>query len=109
MIKVTIKRNDQQAIDSFTITGHANFAKKGSDIVCAGVSAVSFGAVNSIISLLSVTPQIEQGGEGGYLRCTFPSDIEETVQEKVQLLLEGMVVSLETIERDYGNYITISK
>ncbi|MFE7063066.1 ribosomal-processing cysteine protease Prp [Bacillus haimaensis] len=108
MIKVTIKRNDQQAIDSFTITGHANFAKKGSDIVCAGVSAVSFGAVNSIISLLSVTPQIEQGADG-FLRCTVPRDLEESTKEKVQLLLESMVVSLETIERDYGNYITISK
>ncbi|MBM7620443.1 uncharacterized protein YsxB (DUF464 family) [Bacillus tianshenii] len=109
MIKVTIKRNDQHAIDSFTITGHANFAKRGSDIVCAGVSAVSYGAINSIIKLLSFTPDIEQGAEGGFLRCTIPSDIEEAVQEKVQLLLEGMVVSLETIERDYGNYITISK
>jgi len=108
MIKVTIKRNDQQAIDSFTITGHANFAKKGSDIVCAGVSAVSFGAVNSIISLLSVNPQIEQGADG-FLRCTVPQDLEESTKEKVQLLLESMVVSLETIERDYGNYITISK
>lgn len=108
MIKVTIKRNDQNAIDSFTITGHANFAKKGSDIVCAGVSAVSFGAVNSIISLLSVTPQIEQGADG-FLRCTVPQDLEGSTKEKVQLLLESMVVSLETIERDYGNYITISK
>ncbi|MGD6832068.1 ribosomal-processing cysteine protease Prp [Sutcliffiella halmapala] len=108
MIKVTIKRNDQHAIDSFTITGHANFAKKGSDIVCAGVSAVSFGAVNSIISLLSVTPQIEQGADG-FLRCTIPQDLEESTKEKIQLLLESMVVSLETIERDYGNYITISK
>jgi uncharacterized protein YsxB (DUF464 family) len=108
MIKVTIKRDGQQLIQSFTITGHANFAKKGADIVCAGVSAVSFGAVNAVISLCQVTPVIEQGADG-FLRCSIPSDIEESTREKIQLLLEGMVVSLETIERDYGNYITISK
>ncbi|WP_223702905.1 ribosomal-processing cysteine protease Prp [Sutcliffiella deserti] len=108
MIKVTLKRNDQQLIESFAISGHANFAKKGADIVCAGVSAVSFGTVNAIIALLSVTPDIEQG-EDGFLRCSIPSDLEESTKEKIQLLLEGMVVSLETIERDYGNYITISK
>ncbi|CAG9619489.1 ribosomal-processing cysteine protease Prp [Sutcliffiella rhizosphaerae] len=107
MIKVTIKRDDQQLIQSFTITGHANFAKKGSDIVCAGASAVSFGAVNAVMTLCKITPEIEQGADG-FLRCSIPSNIDEATQEKIQLLLEGMVVSLETIERDYGNYITIS-
>ena len=33
---------------------------------------------------------------------------DEDTQEKVQLLLEGMVVSLQTIERDYGEYIKIT-
>ncbi|MGD6991608.1 ribosomal-processing cysteine protease Prp [Sutcliffiella horikoshii] len=108
MIKVTIKRDDHMLIQSFTITGHANFAKKGADIVCAGVSAVSFGTVNAVMSLCQVTPDIEQGADG-FLKCSVPSNLDESTHEKVQLLLEGMVVSLETIERDYGNYITISK
>ena len=107
MIKVKIKRNDLNKIESFTISGHANFAKKGSDIVCAGVSAVSFGTVNSIVALCGVTPHIEQGADG-FLRCSIPSNIEESTKEKIQLLLEGMIVSLETIERDYKKYITIS-
>lgn len=28
------------------INGHANFAKRGSDIVCAGVSSIAIGALN---------------------------------------------------------------
>jgi uncharacterized protein YsxB (DUF464 family) len=107
MIKVQISRSEDGKIRAFELSGHANFAKRGQDIVCAGVSAVSFGAVNSIIALTKVKPQIKQGGKGGYLRCELP-DIEDAItEEKVQLLLEGMIVSLQTIEKDYGKYIQI--
>ncbi|PJN87387.1 ribosomal-processing cysteine protease Prp [Bacillus sp. mrc49] len=106
MIKVVFDA-PQERIASFTLSGHANFAKKGSDIVCAGVSAVSFGAVNAIMSLTDVEPEIEQGKEGGYLRCTIPGNLPQESEEKVQLLLNGMLVSLQTIERDYGKYMKI--
>ena len=39
------------------MSGHADFAEKGSDIVCAGASAVSFGIVNAIMSLTDVKPR----------------------------------------------------
>ena len=39
------------------------------DIVCAGASAVSFGAINAIHELTGVTPEIEQG-EDGFLNCS---------------------------------------
>jgi len=107
MIKVTIDYAPPERIASFTLSGHADFAKKGSDIVCAGVSAVSFGTVNAIMSLTDVNPEIEQGGEGGYLRCVIPEELSEDAHEKVQLLLNGMLISLQTIERDYGKYIKI--
>ena len=64
MIKITINRNETGLIQSFTISGHADFAEKGSDIVCAGASAVSFGAVNAIMYLTGIKPEIEQGEEG---------------------------------------------
>ncbi|CAH0346359.1 ribosomal-processing cysteine protease Prp [Bacillus sp. CECT 9360] len=107
MIKVTIDYAPQERITSFTLSGHADFAENGSDIVCAGASAVSFGAVNAIFELVKVKPEIEQGGEGGYLRCVIPEDITGEAQEKIQLLLNGMLISLQTIERNYGQYIKI--
>lgn len=107
MIKVTIYRTNTGWIQSFTMSGHAGFANHGEDIVCAGASAVSFGAINAIMKLTDVDPVIDMG-EGGYLRCTVPDDLEPNVQEKVQLLLEGMVVSLQTIEADYGKHIKIT-
>ncbi|UQD52888.1 ribosomal-processing cysteine protease Prp [Bacillus methanolicus] len=107
MIKITINRTESGQIQSFTMSGHAGFAEYGNDIVCAGASAVSFGALNSVIALTGIEPVIEQE-ESGFLRCEFPMDLPKETQEKVQLLLEGMVVSLQTIERDYGKHIKIT-
>ncbi|GIN60303.1 hypothetical protein J27TS8_02960 [Robertmurraya siralis] len=107
MIQTTIYRTESGRVQSFTISGHALFANKGNDIVCAGASAVSIGAINSIIALTGVEPEIEQG-ESGFLRCVIPDNLTKDVQEKVQLLLEGMIVSLQTIERDYGKHIKIT-
>ena len=105
MIEVTIIRKDSGNIHSFEISGHAFFANRGKDIVCAGVSAVSIGAINAVHALTGVTPEISHGD--GFLRCVLP-DLQDDMNEKVQLLLKGMVVSLQTIEEDYGKYIKIT-
>ena len=107
MIRITINRTKSGMIHSFALEGHADFANRGEDIVCAGASAVSFGTVNSVIKLTGVEPDIEMG-EGGFLHCVIPEGLSEEVQEKVQLLLEGMIVSLQTIEQDYGKHIKIT-
>jgi uncharacterized protein YsxB (DUF464 family) len=107
MIQVTINRKTSGNIQSFAISGHALFANRGKDIVCAGVSAVSIGTINAVHALTGVTPEIEQG-EDGFLSCTVPDSLPEGISEKVQLLFEGMVVSLQTFEEDYGKYINIT-
>lgn len=107
MIRITINRTESGIIHSFTMSGHANFADHGEDIVCAGASAVSFGTINAIEVLTGLVPEVELGKDG-FLRCAIPDNVAEDVQEKVQLLLEAMVVSLETIERDYGKHLKIT-
>lgn len=104
---IEICQDGQGNITSFTMSGHAEFAEKGQDIVCAGASAVAFGAINAVIGLTGITPEIEQA-ESGFLSCTVPSDLPSEAIDQVQLLLKGMVISLQTIERDYKEYINIT-
>ncbi|WP_349408016.1 ribosomal-processing cysteine protease Prp [Pseudalkalibacillus sp. SCS-8] len=106
MLKVNIHR-DQQKIVSFSITGHAESGPYGHDLVCAAVTAVSFGSVNAIEEICQVEPEVETREDGGYLLFKTPSAVSEETSEKIQLLLEGMLVSLRSIERDYGQYIKI--
>ncbi|TFD92407.1 MULTISPECIES: ribosomal-processing cysteine protease Prp [Jeotgalibacillus] len=108
MIRVIVERNSDGMISAFQMDGHADFAEHGKDLVCAGASAVSFGAVNAVFSLTSVEPAIEQGEDGGYLRVEFPQHMDQAEAGKVQLIMESMIVSLETIQQEYGQYIKIT-
>lgn len=106
MIQVTVHYKKNQ-IEAFSITGHADSGPYGYDLVCAGVSAVSFGAINAVMKLCDTDLEIEQADEGGYLHVSLPGHLLKNEMEKIQLLFEGMIISLKTIEQEYGQFITI--
>jgi len=106
MIDITIFRSNNQ-MTAFEISGHADSGPYGYDLVCAGVSAVSFGAINAVLEICGIDLDIMQGDEGGYLHVVLPDDLEPEVMEKGQLLFEGMIVSLKTIANDYSQFIRI--
>jgi len=106
MIKITIVRDDKDnRIVSFAVEGHANYAKHGQDIVCAGVSAVSVGTVNAIEALAGVELPVKM--KDGWLSSRIPSISDAKCDEKVQLLLESMIVSLDTIAQSYGDHVKV--
>src|SRR5699024_3538205 len=106
MIRVYVKRTTTGDIASFTIDGHAGYAEPGQDIVCAAVSGISFGTINAIQSLLSVELPIKQG-EDGFLSCKVPR-FKANVHEKIQLLLDGMIASLQSVAFEYGQFVTVT-
>ena len=48
MINITIYQRQKDVYDGFRMEGHAEYAKYGKDIVCAGVSALVINTINSI-------------------------------------------------------------
>ncbi|MBO8172553.1 MAG: ribosomal-processing cysteine protease Prp [Bacillaceae bacterium] len=108
MIKVQVTRNQNQEIDTITITGHAQFDEPGRDIVCAAVSAISFGLINSVEMLLDEELHVTMNEkEGGFLRISPPDRLNREKREKVLLLLEAMVASIQSVARDYSEYVQI--
>lgn len=107
MITVKVSKKADY-IHSFAVSGHAESGPYGHDLVCSAVSAIVFGSINAVFSLTEMKLNIDQG-DGGYIKVTIPSNATEATKEKTELLLRGMIVSLETVERDYGQYITIKK
>jgi len=108
MIEVTIYEKNNEIV-AFEISGHANSGPYGYDLVCAAVSAVSFGAVNAVFELCHIDLEIDQAGEGGYLAVTIPKIYTSQEKQKAQLIFESMVVSLQTIEREYNQFIQIKR
>ncbi|QDI91023.1 ribosomal-processing cysteine protease Prp [Salicibibacter halophilus] len=110
MIKMTIVRDEaDHTIQSFTLSGHADAADYGEDIVCAGVSAVAIGAVNAIESLCVSPLHVESGENGGYLHGAIPDAWSGREAEDGQLLLEGMLVSIYGIQESYGDFIEVTE
>jgi len=108
MVTVTVKRNGQNQIEEITISGHANAGKRGSDIVCAAVSAISLGLINSVDVLLGTNPDVQFADrEGGYFHWKLSRLADREVSEKEQLLAESMVVSLFMVAQTNGKYISI--
>ncbi|SFP74579.1 ribosomal-processing cysteine protease Prp [Salibacterium halotolerans] len=108
MIEIKVDRSDNGNIDAFSMSGHADSGPYGYDLVCAGASAVSFGAVNAVDEVCGVDLDVELADEGGYLFCRIPEGLAEQTGREVQLLLEGMLISLQTIAEQYGDYIHVS-
>lgn len=111
MIRVTVRRDETKSIRSVEVTGHANFAEPGSDLVCAGASAIIFGAYNAIEVLTSQPLLLEMADKtkGGYFYVETYPDLSPEETTRTQLLLEGMLVQLDTIAQSYGDYIQIEQ
>ena len=60
--------------------------------------------MNSIESFTEDAFELEQSQDGGMLRVKFP----EALSERAALLMDSLVLGIESIEADYGNeYITL--
>lgn len=99
MIKVNINYLDD-SINEIIVKGHSNFAPKGSDIVCAGVSAIVIGGVNAIFSLVK-DYKINYEIEDGYVKLSSLNNIE------VQNILKVIIIQLKSVENSYSKNIKI--
>ncbi|WP_421616874.1 ribosomal-processing cysteine protease Prp [Brevibacillus sp. TJ4] len=108
MITIIVKRNEQTEIEEITISGHANAGKHGSDVVCAAVSAISLGLINSVDLLLGTNPDVRFAEkEGGFFNWKLRPLADRNASEKQQLLAESMVVSLFMVAETNGRFVSI--
>ncbi|MDP2812836.1 MAG: ribosomal-processing cysteine protease Prp [Erysipelotrichaceae bacterium] len=102
MIQVHIKITKDDHITFMSISGHAKYDVKGKDLVCAAVSAISVGGLNSLVRMAKDTVH-DQLSE---------NKIEIQViklHETQQNILKTMLYQLETVEYSYSKYIQITK
>lgn len=104
MVFVTVLKNDHGQYIGFDCTGHAGFAAAGTDIVCAGVSALVINTVNSIDRFTEEAFEIDSGEEEGRIGVRFYRPAEHDAG----LLMDSMVLGLQGIQESYGaGYITL--
>jgi len=98
MIRVQIEKQDG-SWRSFRCTGHADYSAEGSDVVCAGVSAIVINTVNCLEDLTDEKIVTEYDAkEGGYLFCRFT----EKPGERAAFLIDCMIHGFDWIIGQYG-------
>ncbi|MBR6222481.1 MAG: ribosomal-processing cysteine protease Prp [Lachnospiraceae bacterium] len=97
MIDVTFFKNSNEEFTGFRFSGHADFADRGEDVVCAGVSALVFNTVNSIEALTEDHTKLDMKDEG-FIDFRLTSDISEATR----ILLKSLYIGVSGISEDYG-------
>ena len=100
MIKIQINKTNNK-YSSLLVSGHSNYDEHGKDIVCAGVSAVVTGGLNALI--IENKNKISYRVNDGYVNV----DVLDIDDDKLQLIMDVIVVQLKTIEESYKKYIKI--
>jgi len=103
MISAVLYRNEDR-LTGFRASGHSGYADAGSDIVCAGVSALSITCVNAMESLLGVvvSPRVDENT--GLLSFELP-DVPEDRESGVQLLMGALGEGLTAMQESYPGYV----
>ncbi len=103
MITVTVfNKNDQ--IVGVQLEGHAEYGRKGKDIVCSAVSILYINLVNSLENFTNDEMELN-----GSKKINFQNVILKNMPGKeAELLFQSFMLGITTIEQEYGKkYISI--
>ncbi len=98
MTKVMVFQNRNQEFIGFECSGHAGYASRGSDVVCAGISILVQNTINAIEAFTQEGFSCEADAETGDIRFRF----EHPAGHDADLLINAMVLGLEGIQSSYG-------
>lgn len=96
MIRVNIKNNQ------IIVTGHADFADYGKDIVCASASSIIITSINACLRFDAHS--LEYKEEKDKLTIDIKSEADD-----IKLIIENMIYMLEELAETYNKNIKIVK
>ena len=107
MVLIEIKRDPLHNIVGFSCKGHAGYAEKGADIVCAGISALTMTSILGLQELTQLSLRIKQNPEKGWLECDWDNVPAE--MDHANLIVQVMIIGLKDIAAQYPEYLKVSE
>lgn len=106
MTVITVYRHASGRILGFRAEGHANArARRGSDIVCSAVSALTQTAVNAIESVAGVLTEPKVAD--GLLEMFLPKVMTIQQEHTCDIILRTVMQGLTDIEGSYPAYVRV--
>ncbi len=91
-----------ESIENVTISGHADYADKGEDLVCAAVSSIGVGSLNAIDSQCPESCDMQM--REGYIKIDVIND-----SDNLQIILNTVRIQFKSIEYSNKQYIKVVK
>lgn len=104
MIEIEVFRQQEQ-INGFRISGHADLKRRGKDICCAAVSAISQTALLGLLGQLENKPKYQF--KDGWLEVSIAAKSSTEDLQKAQIILSTMEAGLRWIADDYPQIIRL--
>ena len=95
MIRVSVYRDKSGRVAGFHCAGHAGYAARGQDIICAALTMTAVNAVEQFSSDTFSYREDEKAGEMDF-KVTSP------MSEASELILKSLLLGLSMIEESYG-------
>lgn len=96
MIAITVQQ------DRITVSGHAEYAEHGKDIVCAAISTLTQVLIASVEELTAA--DIKPAVNSGYTVI----DMEEST-ERAQVLIDSFFIGCQMVAEQYPEYVRVTK
>jgi uncharacterized protein YsxB (DUF464 family) len=107
MVKIIFNRDDLKRYNGFQCIGHAEFKKKGYDIVCAGISTLTQTTLMALEKFLKIGIRVKADQKAGLLECAWEND--PATVEQSDLLVETMKLGLNEIHNLYPEHLSLSE
>ena len=107
MTVVTVFCRPGGAIAGFRAKGHAGQAKRGQDIVCSAISALTQTAVNAMETVAGVPTEPVMDEEAGLLEVVLPGELTPRQAADCQIILRTIVQGLTDIEQSYPGQVRV--
>ena len=95
-------------IVEFTLSGHTGAGERGSDIVCAALSAVSQTALLGLTRVIKAPVKFERDDEKGFLHVTVNTDNED-VRRRRGDVLNTMLCGIKDMAEGYPQFIKLEE
>lgn len=110
MIDVKILK-DLNGLRGYRISGHANYSRRGEDIICAGISMLSQTILESLVKVSKIKEEeIKYNIEDktGFLDVLIPKELDYKVFNDSQVLIKSLITGIELMIEAYPDYIKMS-
>ena len=99
MIKIKISHASNNQVNFLEVTGHANSAPYGQDLICAAVSAVLTGGFNNLVNVNNYEIKLDEGH--AYFKSNAPLDAHD------EAVIETIICGLNTIQESNPKFVEV--